>query len=306
MRRVLMHGLVIESDIPLPDCVDAPPGPADVAFRAGAPGEVPAVSRPGRVLARLPRTDGDGAFFTVTQDEDWTMRVHGVCDVVIDRGLDAATFHLDPRADPAMASVLAGGLVVSTLLILRGHLVLHAGAVQTESGVVAVTGASGMGKSTVSTLLCRAGARLVTDDVLRVDIGTDGIRCRLGSGETRLRPAAGSLLTAEDDVRRTADGRTALSLPRATADPLPLRCVVIPSPDRGAATVEAVRHGQVDALLRVAAFPRVLGWEDPTTRGQQFTLAGDLVARVPVLTVRLPWGPPFRSGLGREVLDVLP
>jgi hypothetical protein len=307
--RYRLHGVVVSSEIPLPE---APPAPADVAadvaFRFGAGREVPADADGGRVVARMPRTDGDGAFFTVVQVEGggYTLRFHSVCDVVMTPDLRGATFHLDPRADRGLASVLASGLVLSILLTLRGHLVLHASAVEHDGRAIAVTGRSGMGKSTVSTLLCRAGARLITDDVLRVDLDGDGALCRVGAAETRLRPSAQDLLSPDDPVRRTSDGRTALALPRAALDPVPLRCVVVPYPDRGATEVTVQDVPRADALLLLAAYPRVVGWEDARTRGEQFLLAGDLVSRVPVVMARLPWGPPFPDFLGRDLLARLP
>jgi hypothetical protein len=304
-----MHGLEISSEVPLPDArEDGSDGPADVVFRFGAGRAVPADAPPGRVLAQLPRSDGEGAFFTLVANGggECTFRCHGVCDVVISRDLTTATFFMDPSADEGLASVLASGLVISTILILRGHLVLHASAVEVEGAAVAVTGRAGMGKSTVSTLLCKAGARLVSDDVLRIDLGGDRVECRLGAGETRLRPAAGVLVTPKDRARSTADGRLAVALPRATSDHLPLRCIVVPVPDRAADEVDVEHPSQADALMLLSAFPRIVGWNDPRTRGEQFALTGELVARIPIVIARLPWGPPFRESLGRELLAALP
>ena len=159
-----MHGLVVDSDIPLPD---VRPGPAsrvaDVIFRSGPVRDVTASAGPGRILARMPRSDGDGAFYTLSDagPGGWLLRFHGVCDVEIDARLDRATFHMDPAADAGLASVLASGLVMATILMLRGHLVLHASAVEHSGAAVAVVGRSGMGKSTVSAILCRNGSRLI-------------------------------------------------------------------------------------------------------------------------------------------------
>lgn len=305
---LLAHGLVIDSGVPLPDCRPSTAISADVTYRFGAEREVPHSPGPGRILARMPRSHGDGVFFTLSEEAGagWLFRFHGVCDVAISPDADAAVFHMDPGADPRFASVLGSGLIIATILTLRGHLVLHASAVEHEGAAVAIVGRSGMGKSTLSTLLCRNGARLMTDDVLRVDTSPEGAWCRLGSVETRLRPTAASLVTDGDRVRDTADGRSALTLPLASRDPLPLRCVVIPSPDREAERVTASSAGAVEALMLLSSFPRIVGWEDPRTRGEQFSLTGDLVSLVPVLVVALPWGPPFKQSLADDLLAVLP
>lgn len=305
---LLAHGFAIDSCVPLPDCRRSTATTADVTYRFGAERHVPHSPGPGRILAQMPRSDEKGAFFTLSEvpDAGWLFRFHGVCDVEISPAADAALFHMDPEAAPGFASVLGSGLIIATILKLRGHLVLHASAVEHEGAAVAIVGRSGMGKSTLSTLLCRKGARLMTDDVLRVDTLPDGVWGRLGSVETRLRPTAASLLTEDDRVRQTADGRSALALPLSSQDPLTLQCVVIPSPDREATRVHVSFPGPVEALLLLSSFPRIVGWEDPRTRGEQFAMTSDLVSRVPVVVATLPWGPPFPESLADDLLATLP
>jgi hypothetical protein len=48
-----------------------------------------------------------------------------------------------------------------------------------------------------------------------------------------------------------------------------------------------------DALVLLSSYPRVLGWRDPETLGQQFSQLAELVRRVPVGVATVPWGPPF-------------
>jgi hypothetical protein len=303
-----MHGLVVASELPLPDCRAACTDRADIKYRVGPVRVVPGHADPSRVLARMPHSAGDGAFFTLTEKPvgGWVLRFHGVCDVIIAADLSSATFHMDSSANAEVASVLASGLVISVLLMLRGHLVLHASAVEHGSSTVAVVGRSGMGKSTLSALLCRAGARLVADDVLRVDLADGEALCRLGSTEARLRAQATGLLSEDDVVRQTVDGRSAVSLPLADKDSVPLRCIVVPFPDRSATRVEVTRTSQVEALMLLASFPRVVGWEDARTRGEQFALTSELVSRIPVVKATVPWGPPFPDDLGAGLLAALP
>lgn len=56
--------------------------------------------------------------------------------------------------------------VLFTVSLLRGNEALHAGAVATSSGAVAILAGSGAGKSTLLGQLLREGHELVTDDVL--------------------------------------------------------------------------------------------------------------------------------------------
>lgn len=52
-----------------------------------------------------------------------------------------------------------------------GRLVLHACAVETPAGTLALLGESGAGKSTLAAAFCRRGFALVADDALAVDLG---------------------------------------------------------------------------------------------------------------------------------------
>jgi hypothetical protein len=56
--------------------------------------------------------------------------------------------------------------VLFTVALLRGYEALHAGAIATQDGVVAITAASGGGKSTLLTELLGRGEALMADDVL--------------------------------------------------------------------------------------------------------------------------------------------
>jgi hypothetical protein len=56
--------------------------------------------------------------------------------------------------------------VLFTVALLQGYEALHAGAVATPDGVVAITAAAGGGKSTLLTELLQRGLDLMADDVL--------------------------------------------------------------------------------------------------------------------------------------------
>ena len=56
--------------------------------------------------------------------------------------------------------------VLFTVSLLRGYEALHAGAIATPAGVIAITAASGGGKSTLLAALLARGSALMADDVL--------------------------------------------------------------------------------------------------------------------------------------------
>jgi hypothetical protein len=300
-----MHGLLVASEAPLHHSRRIKSGRPDLLVRLGAERQVPDDPPSGRVLAAVLRADGRPLYTVATESDCFLVRFHGTCDMEIDAGLGVATCYRQTDADEGLVSVLITGLLMSVVLVLRGHLVLHASAVQVGDGAVAFVGSSGMGKSTLATLLCAAGAPLVTDDVLRVD--GEGF-CRLGATEARLRPAAMSLQEDFDTtvpVRLTADNRSAITLPRATTDPLRLTALLVPRPSRVAPAVDVRWLARPDALVLLSSYPRVLGWRDAETLGQQFTQLAELVRRVPVGVATVPWGPPFPPETAAELLSEL-
>ncbi len=59
--------------------------------------------------------------------------------------------------------------VLFTVALLRGREALHAGALATPSGAVAIAAATGAGKSTLLCELLSGGLTLMTDDVLALE-----------------------------------------------------------------------------------------------------------------------------------------
>ncbi|WP_154795469.1 hypothetical protein [Occultella kanbiaonis] len=303
MSTTRLYGLNLASDLPLHQNRQGQ-GDADVTIRLGAPMEATEQVPPGRVLLHL---DGDKQYYSATDTgSGYLLRFYRTCDFELDQDLTTVTVRLVHGADPERAGVLAAGTMLSFLLAMRGRPVLHASAVQVGDAALAFVGRSGMGKSTMATLMCADGARLITDDVLHLDLDTAPPRCHLGATELRLRKAAGDLaarFTVPPVHRVTGDDRDALATARAETDRLPLHAIVIPAPDHSDQDREPefTRLSQRDALLHLLMFPRIVGWEDPAAVDQQFQHLSDLVETVPVYVARLPWGPPFPPFIATQV-----
>ncbi|HWU11149.1 MAG TPA: hypothetical protein VN520_33140, partial [Streptomyces sp.] len=187
--RYAAHGLLIESDYPLPMYPSATPGDPDIVVHRGSPRGIPEEDRPGSEQLALAEAPDGRVFYSFTADADGvTLRYPGLCLMRADAEIGSVRVHADGQADEGLIPVLIAGSVVSLHLIMRGRLALHASAVDISGQALALVGMSGMGKSTTATLLALAGHPLVTDDVLRVEFPADGdVVVHRGGLESRLR-----------------------------------------------------------------------------------------------------------------------
>ena len=306
---VHVYGLTVRSQVPLhlhrPVAVGTP---VDLDITVGAPVPATDASPPGRLVLDL---RGSRRFYAAAADDaGYRLRFFGSCDVVLDRDLTRATVHRVSGADPGLVSVLVSGTVLAFVLTLRGAAVLHASAVQVGDAAVAFVGASGMGKSTMAALLCADGGRLVTDDLLRLDLSGPAATCSLGATELRLRKGAEELagrFGTDPRLRTTGDARQALAAGPASTEDLPLAALVVPVLDHSPRRrrVELTRLEPKEAVPVLSQFPRLLGWRDATVRRAAFHHLAELADRVPVHVALLPCGPPFPADLGTEVLHAV-
>ena len=300
-----LYGLTIRTDVPLPRRAVPARTPVDLRIQLGAPVAATQAMPRGRVLLDL---RGSRHFYAAAVDHrGFRLRFFDTCDVELDHDLTRAVVHPVPVADPDLVAVLVGGTVLAFVLTMRGETVLHASAVQVGEAALAFVGASGMGKSTMATLLCAAGNGLVTDDVLRLDTTGPAPTCSLGATELRLRKGADHLtgrFGSAPEVRATGDGRQALAAPASTVEGLPLAGLVVPLPDHSAdrRAPELERLTSCQAMVLLAQFPRLLGWQDHAVRRAGFHQLAQVVDQVPVHVARLPWGPPFPDDIATTVL----
>ena len=302
MRTYELYGLRVRSELLL----DAPASRASQVDMKVSWGEELGIllSPPlGRTLADAALGRGQGYAHTQTES-GYTLRFHAVCDLRVDQDRRRMTVHLVPGADPRMAALLVGGNAMAFLLTLAGECVLHASAVSLGGGALAFVGAPGMGKSTLAALCCAEGARLVTDDVLR--LAQDGIafRCFPGSTHLRLRTGAADLAARfpGGQAEPTVDGRVAVSA-RADRSAMPrLRAIVIPYPSRDLLALRLERVAGYRAVMALARHPRVLGLREPELLRSQFHAFARVAQSVPVYEGWIPWGPPFDPHLVHELL----
>lgn len=301
-----LYGLGLATDLPL----KAPLAPADrapdVTILRGAdlPADYP--PPPGEVWAAADFGNGISVRLAKT-DAGWSLLYPNTAEVRFYPDLSRATLHGAPgKAD--ILPLLLGSSVPTWWLNLRGESVLHASAVAIGNRAVAFMGASGMGKSTLATLLCAHGARLITDDALRLVREGDDYRCHYGPGELRLRPAAAALAGQFDPGRAdfSVDGRTTLRLAAPTRELPRLAAIFIPRPSREVKELCVERLSLVQASFHLNGFTRVIGWQAEGPLRRQFQWFGELAQRVPVAKLTVPWGPPFAPDLAAKIWACLP
>jgi hypothetical protein len=305
---VVLYGLRIRSEVSLPQARPAEArGVPDLEIVVG-PSIEPTMTRPdGELIAEDELSETEWYHFVRLTNGGFHLRYASACDFQVSADLRRVTIYPVKGVDPDRLSVFTSGGLPAFVLMMRGELVLHASAVDVGDRAVAFAGFSGMGKSTLATLCCSQGARLVTDDVLRLDLA-DGVRCYLGANELRLRRASTELAAGFGvlpSLRPTGDGRQALTPQSATSELLPLAAIVIPVADRAVTTLVLRRLEPIQAMLALLSLPRLPGWADPASQATQMQQLGRLVEQVEVYAGRVPWGPPFPPDLIDTILTAV-
>jgi hypothetical protein len=284
-------------------------GAPDIEVLDGGERPVPN-QRPSTEVVAERVVNGD-AWYTFARCGDVVVgRVYGLADFEIagserEGNRRRVTFFRAPGTPVELIAILIAGTVVAYLLCADGCLVLHASAVEADGRALAFVGQSGQGKTTMAALMCADGYPLVADDLLPVEPRGDRMMCLPVATELRVREKVEELLGRFDSGvarRRTVDERHAVAARTTAAKELPLGPVVVPWPDREATSVSVRRMGAGEAAMTLARYQRVEGWSSPPMLRRQFDAVSALVGSVPVLVMRVPWGPPFRKSLASEVL----
>lgn len=160
--------------------------------------------------------------------------------------------------------------VLPVVAIARGYEALHAAAVKTPAGVVAVVGASGAGKSTLAAELLRRGHRLFGDDVLV--IGSDGERVLAHPGGPHLSLDPGCEHDLDVEVLGEFGGKLWAVTAQAASAPAPVAAVALLERSGGEVRVEEIPASPL------ALAPFMLGLPDDDARdAARFGLYADLV-----------------------------
>ena len=212
-----------------------------------------------------------------------------------------AVHHLSPDASvlqcaPSSSAELAWWRVVLdsvlfTVALLQGYEALHAGAIATPDGAIAITAATGGGKSTLLAELLGRGLALMADDVLVLE--------PQGAHEAPLAHPAPPLMTVPaariPALRRVGPAETISSLEQERwiafpvyPEPLSLKALVVLDRRPGLETsLERIEDPLAPLLGSLMSFPRSL--ERQRTR---FELASVLAAKTALWRLTADLGTP--------------
>lgn len=300
--KYLLNGLVVQSEVALnaPLTVEKP----DLVVTVAEISKDHADDRQGEVMAELMLQDQRRYTAWRTADGGSVLRVHGLCDFEVNQA--ASTVYCVPTAEckGEYLAILLGGLVISFILTLNRRCVLHGSAVAFDDRALGFVGASGGGKSTLAVQMCLEGGALVTDDVLPLAAPADGVVIVGRASELRLRSGASELverLAAGTTVRSTADNRLAVAPRGALSEQSRLHAIVLPRPFKGITALRCEQLVPTRALFELARHLRVAVC-DSDLLSAQFEQLSEVVARVAVYSVDVPWGPPFQPEVPRQLL----
>lgn len=288
--RYVLYGLHLDSQIKLPVAESEAAGTADLAVHAA---DAEFINHLCRGTTLLP---GEGTWYrhAFLRDGGVYLRWEEMFACVVEGSGRRIWMASLGATSIESLHVYFLGHAVSIALTAMGEEPLHATVVARPGRCVALMGESGAGKSTLAAYLMSRGARLVTDDLLRVAI--DGSRVRAYPGPRRIKLMPDS---KERYLRRQADGVPMHSLSGKFILPLDpemahegvarLDEVIlldwlqdeVPEPRLETPTTR-------DAMLRIIAGTCVTSVTDAARLVRQFRFAQDLVERVPIRRLLQP------------------
>src|SRR6185436_5070695 len=218
-----------------------------------------------------------------------------------------ASFRFSSRGDEIAAAVNSAtseDLVVDAYrrrvlpmaLQVSGREVLHASAVRSPAGVIALCADSETGKSTIAYGLNNRGYALWADDLVAFEISDRGSRALSLPFTMRLRPSAAALFAKESLKFSHIDSDEDL-----TGDSAPLAAICVLRRDDEAAPVAVKSLSSAEAFAAVLSHAWSFALQDGERKRRMISNYLELVARVPI------FGIAFQPGLDKlpAILDAI-
>jgi hypothetical protein len=188
-RYYRAYGLIVASDVALPELQPAEPAAPDILIAIG--------------MIDMPKPSAETATIFRFEPDRQYLAWHAVGAFLIS-GSNRIDIEPAPGVDDALLAFPLLGPVMALLLHQRGLLVLHASAIAVAGRGAIFMGDKGAGKSTTASALIRAGHDLLTDDVVAMDLAN---------------PVAPMIVAGFPQIKLAADAAAAISLGQAEVRP---------------------------------------------------------------------------------------
>ncbi len=198
------------------------------------------------------------------------------------------------------------GKVIPAISVMLGYEALHAAAIDSPDGVVAIMAPSGSGKSTLAAELLSRGWPLFADDQLTLGRVADSVLAHPGTAHMNLAQSLPGEINPHSlgDTLGVLSGELWLTARASTTQPRPVRMLCLL--ERGADLALEI-HIQAANPLQLA--PYMLGLSSDPERGpSRFRLYADLVETTPLtrLSAGLQYPPGQLADLVERALEQQP
>ena len=205
-------GLIIESQIMLPELAGVIGGTADVSIKCG--------DVPNKVDSPLEITH----YYQAGNDE-FLFRIDRIATFYVAKGKQIIVKTCS-SANPSLVRLYLLGTVMGILLMQRGNLPIHGSTVDINDCGVIFTGISGVGKSTMAFALHKRGYKLLADDVSVLTCNQGKFQVQPGYPLQKIWPDSAAMLGIDITAyNRVVEGRDKCVVPvveRFNRCPLPI------------------------------------------------------------------------------------
>ena len=247
--------------------------------------------RYGSVAAELDgvKVPNDGHFLS---GDAYLLRSDGL-SFLYRRG-EGITVERGPEADILAESLWLNGSIYAAIACINGFKPIHASAVAYQGQVIAFTGPSGTGKSTLIAALGQLGLPMFCDDTLVLDISDPAqIVCLPGHKRLKLTPAALTMTGAarQEKVGSGIDKFYAVPPGGEVGRPLPLGRLVFLEDGADLATREITGAERFSRLTDDHYTEALFASARQLDRAAQFALQARLAQQIPMTRLTRPRDP---------------
>lgn len=277
-------GMSIASDLPLPGAVPRlEDEPAPDLLLCSVPREdlEDLIDAP-RYMRYLHSFEGCG--YAMLEGEDGDVLFHY---------RERALFHLSAGGNVLRCAISESGsawqrvlldTVLWTISLLKGFELLHAGAVVTSQGLIALVGPRGAGKTTLAIELLQQGGVLFADDIVALAACGDEVIAHPGPSLMNVPRSVEPWDPKAWDVLAELGDEDWVSVRRVPPPPQPIRAMVLLNPGPTAARCVTVAATSLEVLPHMVTFTHLV----EERRRQQFELAGGLAAGASLMSLSRP------------------